>query len=84
MSIKPFFDKPEQSSFTVEYDDLLKTAKVDSVNYYPRGGYLFVFSSNDKTFNSRDLHQKGFIVNTSNFHEFSIKSPSGAVFNLSK
>lgn len=72
----------EQSNKSTDYDALLKSAKIESIDYLPSVGRLYKFSSGDKKFTSRDLGAK-YAISFKSYYEVSVKNlKTAAVYSI--
>jgi len=70
------------TSEPLNYENLLKSAKIESIDYLPSVGRLYKFSSGDKKFTSRDLGAK-YAISFKSYYEVTIKNiKTGATYSI--
>lgn len=67
-----------------DYDKLLKNARLDAINYFPKTGYFAYFISGDKKFTTQDLLSAGYLFSFRGTHEVIVKSKSGVIFTIAR
>lgn len=86
-SVIPFMGSsasPLKGDKSLDYEALLKTAKIEAVNYLPYSGYFYKFVSGDKHFTSADLAPLYF-VGFKNASQVSVTNrKTGAVISVSR